>query len=93
MRDIYQKPAYDQLIAGGAQALDPGRRWVVLDYKMPKNWLRYSAPAFLFLGSAYGVSRKLIERHAWELIQRHLRNKQMQEFYEGFVYIILGDAP
>ncbi len=87
------EPAYDQLIARSAQALGPGRRWVVLDYKMPKNWLRYLAPAFLFLGSTYGVSRKLMERHPWESIQRHLRNTQMQELYGGFVYIISGEAP
>ena len=87
------EPAYDQVIARGARALGSDRRWVVLDYKMPKNWLRYLAPAFVFLGSALGVSRKLMERHAWESVQRHLRNTQMQELYGGFVYIISGDAP
>jgi ubiquinone/menaquinone biosynthesis C-methylase UbiE/ketosteroid isomerase-like protein len=86
------EPAYDQVIARGAQALAPSRRWVVLDYKMPKNWLRYLAPAFIFLGSAFGVSRNLMESHPWESVQRHLRNTQMQELYGGFVYIISGKA-
>lgn len=87
------EPAYDQIIARGAEALGSGRRWVVLDYKMPKNWLRYLAPGFIFLGSAFGVSRKLMDRHPWESVQRHLRNTRMQELYGGFVYIIAGDAP
>jgi hypothetical protein len=60
---------------------------------MPKNWLRYLAPAFVFLGSAFGVSRKLMERHPWKSVQRHLRNTQLQELYGGFVYIISGEAP
>ena len=87
------EPAYDQVIARGAQALRSGRRWIVLDYKMPNNWLRYLAPAFIFLGSAFGVSRNLMERHAWESTQRHLQNTQLQELYGGFVYIISGEAP
>jgi ubiquinone/menaquinone biosynthesis C-methylase UbiE len=86
------EPAYDQVIERGAKALAPGRRWVVLDYKMPKTWLRYLAPAFVFLGSAFGVSRNLMERHPWESVQRHLRNTRMQELYGGFVYIISGEA-
>jgi demethylmenaquinone methyltransferase/2-methoxy-6-polyprenyl-1,4-benzoquinol methylase len=86
------EPAYDQVIERGATALAPGRRWVVLDYKMPKNWLRHLAPVFVFLGSAFGVSRTLMERHPWQSVQRHLRNTQMHELYGGFVYIISGQA-
>ena len=86
------EPAYDQVIERGAKALAPGRRWVVLDYKLPKNWLHHLAPAFVFLGSAFGVSRELMERHPWESVQRHLRNTRMQERYGGFVYIISGEA-
>jgi ubiquinone/menaquinone biosynthesis C-methylase UbiE len=86
------EPTYDQVIERGAKALAPGRRWVVLDYKMPRNWLRHLAPAFVFLGSAFGVSRDLMEHHPWESVQRHLRNSQIQEYYGGFVYIISGEA-
>ncbi len=86
------EPLYDQVVERGAKALARGRRWVVLDYKMPNNWLRHLAPAFVFLGSAFGVSRNLMERHPWESVQRYLRNTQMQELYGGFVYIISGEA-
>jgi demethylmenaquinone methyltransferase/2-methoxy-6-polyprenyl-1,4-benzoquinol methylase len=87
------EPAYDRVIERGARALAAGRRWVVLDYKMPNNRLRHLAPVFVFLGSAFGVSRKLMERHPWESVRRHLRNTRMQELYGGFVYIISGEAP
>lgn len=87
------EPAYDQVIEKGSKALANGRRWVVLDYKMPKSWLRYLAPLFVFLGSGFGVSRDLMKRHPWESVGRHLRNTRMQELYGGFVYIISGEAP
>jgi hypothetical protein len=59
---------------------------------MPKNWLRHFASAFISLGSAFGVSRNLMERHPRESVQRHLGNPQMQKFCGGFVYIFSGDA-
>jgi len=87
------EPAYYQVIERGAKALARGRRWVILDYKLPKSWLRHLAPLFIFLGSGFGVSRDLMKRHPWESVQRHLRNIQMWELYGGFVYIITGESP
>ncbi len=86
------EPAYDAVIERGATALARGRRWVVLDYKMPDNWLRRLAPLFVLLGRAFGVSRALMARHPWESVRRHLRNTRMQELYGGFVYIVSGEA-
>ena len=86
------EPEYDKVIERGTKALAPGRRWVVLDYKMPDNRLRHLAPLFIALGSAFGVSRALMERHVRESVQRHLRNTRMQEVYDGFVYIVSGEA-
>ena len=45
------EPEFDQVIERGAKALAPGRKWVILDYKMPSNWLRCLAPLFVALGS------------------------------------------
>lgn len=87
------EPAYDAVVERGAKALARGRRWVVMDYKMPETWLRHLAPVFIFLGSAFDVSRRFIERHAWESVQRHLRDIRMRELYGGFVYVISGEAP
>lgn len=87
------EPDFDSVIARGAKALAPGRRWVVLDYKMPRDWRRHLAPLFVALGSPYGVSRAFMERHPWESVRRHLRHTRMRELYGGFVYLVYGEAP
>ena len=87
------EPEFDKVVEHGARALAPGRRWVVLDYKMPNNRLRCLAPVFVALGSSFGVSKSLMHRHVWESVERHLKNTRMQELYGGFVYIISGQAP
>jgi demethylmenaquinone methyltransferase/2-methoxy-6-polyprenyl-1,4-benzoquinol methylase len=87
------EPEFDKVIERGAKALSPGRKWVVLDYKMPSGWQRIFAPLFVALGSGFGVSRDLMERHIWEAVERHLKNTKMRELYGGFVYIISGEAP
>jgi demethylmenaquinone methyltransferase/2-methoxy-6-polyprenyl-1,4-benzoquinol methylase len=86
------EPEFDKVIARGARALAPGRRWVVLDYKMPSNWLRCLAPLFVALGSSFGVSKSFMEHHIWESVERHLTNTRMRELYGGFVYIVSGEA-
>jgi demethylmenaquinone methyltransferase/2-methoxy-6-polyprenyl-1,4-benzoquinol methylase len=86
------EPEFDTVIERGARALAPGRRWAVLDYKKPNNWLRYLAPLFVALGSGFGVSKSLMQRHVWESVERHLRNTRMRELYGGFVYIVSGEA-
>jgi ubiquinone/menaquinone biosynthesis C-methylase UbiE len=86
------EPEFDNVIERGARALTPGRKWVVLDYKMPSNWLRCLAPAFVALGSSFGVSKSFMDRHVWESVERHLTNTRMQELYGGFVYIVSGEA-
>jgi len=34
-----------------------------------------------------------MEHHAWESIQRHLQNTQLQELYGDLDYIISGEPP
>ncbi len=86
------EPEFDKVIERGAKALSPGRKWVVLDYKMPQGWQRTFAPLFVALGSSFGVSRDLMERHVWEAVESHLQNTTMRELYGGFVYIVSGEA-
>lgn len=87
------EPEFDNVIKRGAIALSSGRKWALLDYKMPTGWQRHFAPLFIALGSSFGVSKDLMERHVWEAVERHLRNTKMRELYGGFVYIISGEAP
>ncbi len=86
------EPEFDRVIERGSKALAPGRKWVVLDYKMPSNWLRHLTPLFVALGSSFGVSKALMDRHVWESVERHLANTRMQELYGGFVYLVSGEA-
>lgn len=87
------EPEYDEVIKRGARALGPGRKWAVFDYKMPSNWLRHLASLFVALGSSFGVSKSLMQRHVWESVERHLENTRMEQLYGGFVYIVSGEAP
>lgn len=61
------EPEFDKVIERGAKALASGRRWVVLDYKMPNNWLRHLSPLFVAIGRPFGVSLALMDRHPWGL--------------------------
>lgn len=86
------EPDFDQVIKRGAEALAPGAKWAVLDYKMPKGWLRLLAPLFIALGSSFAVSKEGMDRHIWEAVERHLGKTSMRELYGGFVYLVVGAA-
>ena len=86
------EPDFDKVIERGAQALAPGGKWAVLDYKMPGNWRRHLAPLFVALGSSFGVSKDLMGHHVWESVERHLENTRMHDLYGGFVYIVSGET-
>ncbi len=86
------EPEFDRVIEQGANALAPGGRWVVVDFKMPNNWLRHLAPLVVAM-SSFGVCVALTARHPWKSLQRHLRHTRMQELYGGFAYIAYGEAP
>jgi len=86
------EPDYDQVIQRGAEALRPGRRWVVLDLKLPSNWLRYLAPALIVLVRPFAVSAAVAKRRPWESLHRQLKHVNMQELYFGVAYIAVGEA-
>lgn len=86
------EPDYDQVIEQGAKALKPQRRWVILDLKLPSNWLRHLAPALIVLVRPSAVSAEVAKRHPWESLHRHLRRVTMQELYFGVAYIAVGEA-
>jgi ubiquinone/menaquinone biosynthesis C-methylase UbiE len=82
---------YDQVIANGAKALKPGRRWVVLDFKLPSNWIRHLTPWLIVLLRPFAVSEALASRHPWESIGRYLRNTSMKELFFGIAYLAVGE--
>ncbi len=85
------EPEYDRVIAQGARALKPGKRWVVLDLKIPSGWLRRLAPWLVFLVRPFAVSMEVAKRHPWESMQRRLRNVTMEEHYFGIIYLAAGE--
>ncbi|HEX6111627.1 MAG TPA: methyltransferase domain-containing protein [Geminicoccaceae bacterium] len=50
------EPDREEVIERGAKALRSGRRWVILDLKMPSHFLRHLAPALIVLVRPFAVS-------------------------------------
>lgn len=86
------EPEYERVIGQGAAALTPGRRWVVLDLKLPTTLLRHLAPLFVLLVRPFAVSMDLAKRHPWEAMEGLLSNVSVREVYFGFAYIATGEA-
>ncbi len=83
-------PEYDQIIKNGSEALAPGKRFVILDFKMPSNWLSFLAPLAVFIMSPFGVSIEMANRKPWESINKYFENSSMTELFGGFSYIVTG---
>lgn len=87
------EPDYDAVVARAADALRPGRRFALYDLKLPSGWTRHLAPLLVFLTRPLAVSMALADRHPWESMARHLENVTMTEYYGGFLYVAVGEAP
>ncbi len=87
------EPRYEAVVQRGASALLPGKRLVLLDLRLPTNWLRHVAPLFVFLVRPFAVSREVAMRRPWEAVRRHFRRFSYQSLYFGFSYIAVGEAP
>ncbi len=85
-------PEYDRVIQNGSQALAPGKRWVVLDFKLPANWLATLAPLLALLTRPFGVRLQMADRHPWESLARYLPTTHLTELYGGFVYVATGEG-
>ena len=83
---------YDRVIEAAAKALRPGGRFVLLDLKMPENWLRHLTPVLIFLTRPFAVSEKIGKRRPWESMRRHLKNVTFENLYLDIVYLATGEA-
>lgn len=83
-------PEYDQIIKNGSEALAPGKRFVILDFKMPSNWLSFLAPLAVFIMSPFGVSIEMANRKPWESMNKYFQYASITELYGGFTYIVTG---
>jgi ubiquinone/menaquinone biosynthesis C-methylase UbiE len=84
-------PEFDTVIRNGCRALIPGKRWVILDLKMPSGPLSLFAPVGIFLTRPFGIQKELAERHPWESIRTYMTNASIVELYGGFAYIAAGE--
>ena len=86
-------PQYDDVIGRAAQALQPGGRLAVFDFKEPDNWPAWLVRFAVWINKPYGVSLDLADRHPWESIRAYLREVTFREFYFGALYLSVGEVP
>lgn len=89
-------PDPNKIIMNGISALVPGGKWVVLDLKMPSNFIAKLLPLFLPILKPFGITRELIDERPWEVI-RSTFDQNLQEvgttyLYLGTTYIISGET-
>ena len=83
-------PEYDKIIKKGAAALSPGKRLVVLDFKMPDSWPRWLIKFFVIITRPFGVTLDLADRHPWESIKQCIDLVEFNTKYFGGIYIAAG---
>ncbi len=85
-------PEFDQVVRNGAEALSPGKRWVILDFKLPtKQPARLLVPLTVWLTRPFGVRIEMASRHPWESIDKYCANTFLTEYYMGMAYIVAGE--
>ena len=84
------EPRFDEVIAKAAMTLVGGGRFVLLDLRMPNNWLRNLAPALVWLVRPFAVSLEVAKRQPWKSLRRHFPQYNYREGYLGMVYIAVG---
>lgn len=84
---------YDEIIMRAAEALAPGGRFVLYDFKIPDDWPEWRIQIQMRIRARFGQTRDLGERRPWEAMARHFPVHTMQELYSGLAYISVGEKP
>ncbi len=84
-------PDYDDVIRHGAEALAPGCRFVIVDFKAPPKWPEHVLRSLVPFLRPFGVTLDLRHRHPWESLATHLRLAVMEERYFRTTYIAVGE--
>lgn len=85
-------PEFDKVIQNGSEALSPGKRWVILDLKIPSSRLSYLTPLLIPLVRPFGATMEVVARQPWESINKYLQKTSLTELYMGMAYIAVGKA-
>lgn len=87
-------PDCGTVIAHGCAALAAGRRWVVLDLKLPDWAPGWLVPLLLPIVRPFAVDEETIARRPWDTIwltmQEYLSDVSWTERYFGFAYLAAG---
>lgn len=87
---ITMTPEFDQVIADGSSALAAGKKWVIMDFKAPTNWLSKFTKVLVLLVRPYGGTLNMADRHPWVSLQKYLSDINIKEFWLGMAYIADG---
>lgn len=82
---------YDAIVRRAHEALGPGGRIVILDFKRPDDWPEWAVRLFAFVGRPFGTTYDLHARHPWESVERHFPVHAMTELYGGMAYVVVGE--
>lgn len=83
---------YDAIIRNGAEALSPGKRFVIFDLKEPRYAPEWLMKLAVGIERPFGVERELAARHPWESFPKYLNHTVVNPVYFGFAYIAVGEA-
>ena len=86
-------PEYDKVLRRGSAALRAGGRMAIFDLKKPKHWPDWLFRFTAWLNKPFGVSVEVADRHPWESISRYLQKVLFREYYFGYLYLSVGEAP
>lgn len=86
-------PDFDEVVQMGAASLLPGKRFVLLDFKMPSGWfMTKSAPLLAaLLTGPFGGNIEMASRKPWQSLAKHLSLTQFTNLYFGGAYIAVGE--
>ena len=86
-------PDFDQVIRNGASSLQPGKRFVILDFKNPSGWLMNKAAPLLalLLTGPFGGTLAMASRKPWQSLERHLALIKFTNLYLGGAYIAASE--
>jgi|SRR5579863_268628 len=84
-------PEYEDVVRAGSEALQPGGRFVILDFKLPSSGLSRFAPLLVLALRPFAASLDLASRRPWETLKKHLTNVSVTELYGGIAYLAVGE--
>jgi ubiquinone/menaquinone biosynthesis C-methylase UbiE len=87
------EPLFEEVITRAAAAITPAGRFVLLDLRLPENWLRHLGPLLVSLVRPFAVSLEVAKRQPWKSLQHHFPGYSYWEGYFGIVYIAVGLKP